>query len=283
MAGRLLYFKGQDEMGNSTVKEGHTDDPIKLTKELINQYRKSLEDRGFGQQTISMYFCYLNRLYNFLQGDKEITDESLKQWVASLKEEGLSDRTINLHITSVNGLLRFCGYNDTPVSVLSVHRREKWKELTRDEYLHLLSCAKKHGSERDYLLIKTLATIGIYVSDLPFITVEACRKGVVELPDNREIVIPDSFNQELLSYIESHGLETGPIFVTKYGKNIARANIASYIKRMGKEAGIEKGKCTASALHRLYENTQKEITQHLMSLHMQEYDKLLNEEKKKVS
>ncbi len=256
---------------------------VKLTKELINQYRKSLEDRGCGQQTISMYFCYLNRLYDFLQGDKEITDESLNQWVATLKKEGLSDRTINMHISSVNGLLRFYGCKDTPVSVLSVHRREKWKELTRNEYLQLLSYVKENGSERDYLLIKTLATIGIYVTDLPYVTVEACRKGVMELPDNREIEIPESFDQELLSYIENCGLDKGSIFVTKYGKDIDRANISRYIKRMGEEAGIEKGKCTASSLHRLYERTQREITQHLMSLHMQEYDKLLNEEKKKVS
>ncbi len=256
---------------------------VKLTKELINQYRKSMEDKGFGQQTISMYSCYLNRLYDCLQEDKEITEDSLKQWVEYLKEEGFSDRTINMHISSVNGLLRFCGFNGAPVSVLSVHRREKWKELTRDEYLQLLSYVKERGSERDYLLIKTLATIGIYVTDLPYVTVEACREGVVKLPDDREIVIPESFNQELLSYIESHMLEEGPIFVTKYGKDIDRSNIAHYIKRMGEEAGIEKGKCTASALHRLYENTQKEITQHLMSLHMQEYEKLLNEEKKKIS
>ncbi len=258
------------------------DNSVELTKELINQYRKSLEDRGCGQQTISMYFCYLNRLYDFLQGNKEITDKSLNQWVAFLKEKGFSDRTINMHISSVNGLLRFCGCNDTPLSVLYVHRREKGKELTRNEYLQLLSYVKGHGSERDYLLIKTLATIGIYVTDLPYVTVEGCRKGVVELPDNKEIVIPDSFKQELLSYIESHELEKGPIFITRHGQNIDRANISRYIKRMGEEAGIEKGKCTASALHRLYENTQKEITQHLMSLHMQEYEKLLREEEKKL-
>ncbi len=161
-------------MGISTINEEHTGNPIKLARELINQYRESLEDRGYGQQTVSMYFCYLNRLYDFLPGDKEITDESLQQWVKHLKEEGLSDRTINLHITSVNGLLRFCGYNDTSVSVISVRRREKLSELTRDEYIKLLSYVKDHGSERDYLLIKTLATIDIYVAELSFITVEAC-------------------------------------------------------------------------------------------------------------
>ncbi len=273
-------------MDTSTTKSNATDEsgrPIKLTKTLINQYRQSLINRDCGQQTISMYLCYLNRLYEFLQGDKEITVESLKQWEISLKEEGLSDRTINMHISSVNGLLRFCGRKDVSVSVIPVERREKLPELTRDEYLQLLIYVKDNGTERDYLLIKTLATIDIYVAELPFVTIEACQKGIVELPNSKEVIIPNSLDEELLSYIKSRGLKKGSVFVTKHGGNIDRSNITRYIKQMGERAGIEKGKCNASSLHRLYERTQKEITQHLMSLHMQEYEKLLEEEKKKVS
>ncbi len=71
-----------------------------------------------------------------------------------------------------------------------------------------------------------------------------------------------------MSYIENCGIKTGSIFVTKCGDNIDRVNITHYIKQMGEQAGIEKEKCNASSLHRLYERTQKEISQHLMSLHM---------------
>ncbi len=265
------------------MSEAQKDTTIKLTKELMNRYRKSLEDRGCGKQTISMYFCYLNRLYDYLQGDKVITDEVLKQWVDSLKEEGYSDRTINMHISSVNGLLRFCGRNSVPVSVLSVHRREALPELTRKEYLQLLSYVKKHGSDRDYLLIKTLATIDIGVTDLPFITAKSCKNGVVELPGNKEVVIPESFRQELIDYTRRHQIQEGPVFVTRYGNHLDGTNITCMIKRLGEEAGLDKKKCTPSMLHRLYENTQKEITDHLMSLHMQEYEKLLDEEKKRVN
>ncbi len=189
-------------MSTSATKEEQNSEnrSVRLTKTLINQYRKSLEDRACAQQTISMYFCYLNRLYDFLPGDREITDESLKQWVRYLKEEGYSDRTINMHISAVNGFLRFCGDTDAPVSVIAVHRRSEMPELSRDEYLQLLSYVKDHESERDYLLIKTLATIDIGVTDLPCVTAEACKKGVVELPNSREITIPESLKQELLAY-----------------------------------------------------------------------------------
>ncbi len=258
------------------------DKPVKLTKELINQYQESLIMRGYEKQTISMYLCYLNQLYTFLPGERELTDENIGQWVTRLKKEGYSDRTINMHITSINGLLRFCGCKKVPISVISVPRKAEISELTRDEYLKLLSCVKKYGSDRDYLLIKTLATIDITLSSLSSLTVEACRKGIIKLSNNRNAVIPDSLKQELLSYIKEKGICSGCVFITDSRNRLDRTNITHTIEKYGIRAGIDLSKSNPRALHRLYERTQEEITQYLMSFHMQEYEKLLDEEKKKV-
>jgi len=263
-------------------KELSDDCPIKMTKTLMDQYREFLVNRACETQTISMYFCYLNRLYAFLPEEKELTEESLRGWLESLQDKGYSDRTINMHISSVNGLLRFCGHKNMHLSVATVPRSAQLPQLTRKEYLKLLSFVKKHGSERDYLLIKTLATIDISVTDLSLLTVEACKKGMIEFPNNREAVIPDSLKQELLSYVEKEKLTGGSVFLSNRGNPMDRSNITHMIERFGKEAGIEQKKCNLRALHDLYERTQEEITQRLLSLHMKEYEKLLKEEQKKV-
>ncbi len=256
------------------------DRPVKLTKTLMNQYRESLENRGCRQQTISMYFCYLNRLYSYLPGNKELTDKNIKKWIADLKSQGYSNRTINLHLSSVNGLLKFCGSKNVPMPVISVPRHAEMSELTRDEYLKLLSYTKEHGSDRDYILIKTLGTIDIEVADLDCLTVESCRNGKVKLSNNKEIVIPDCLKHELLIYIEEHGPDTGPIFISRQGNSMDRSNITHSIEKLGKEAGIEWKKCNPSALHRLYRHTQEEINQQLLSMHMQVYEQLLENEQK---
>ncbi len=263
-------------------KELSDDRPVKMTKTLMDQYREFLENRACGTQTIQMYFCYLNRLYAFLPEEKELTEENLKGWVASLKDKEYSDRTINMHISSVNGLLRFCGRRNMHLSVSSVPRSAQLPQLTRKEYLKLLSFVKKHGSERDYLVIKTLATIDISITELSLLTVEACQKGEIEFPGHQEIRIPDSMKQELLSYIGKNGLTSGSVFLSNRGNPMDRLNITHRIERYGLEAGIEREKCTPRALHDLYERTQEEITQRLLSLHMKEYEKLLKEEQKKV-
>ncbi len=272
-------------MGTTVTKKLETskdDEPVKLTKDLMNQYRESLIMRGCEKQTINTYLCYLNRLYAFLPEGKELTDENIRQWVTHLKNEGYSDRTINLHISSINGLLRFCRHNKVLISVISVPRDAEIPELTRDEYLKLLSYVKRHGSERDYLLIKVLATIDITLSDLSLLTVEACQEGMIKLPNNQDVVIPESLKQELLSYIKKEGIHSGSALVTNTGNQLNRSNITHMIKKYGTKAGIATDKSNPRALHNLYERTQEEITQHLMSLHMQEYEKLLDEEKKKV-
>ncbi len=107
--------------------------PVKLTKDLLNQYRDFLTRRGCGKQTISMYFCYLNRLYDFLPGEKELSDENISQWMVSLKEQGYSDRTINMHISAVNGLMKFYGRRNVTVSIVTVPRTVDLPELTREE------------------------------------------------------------------------------------------------------------------------------------------------------
>ncbi len=271
-----------DTLVTKQMATSEVDQPIKLTKRLMNQYRESLVTRRCEKQTINMYFCYLNRLYAFLQGDKELSDENLKRWIESLKHKGYSNRTINMHISSVNGLLRFCGHKKAPVSVVSAPQNADMSELTRDEYLQLLSHIKRCGSERDYLLTKTLATMDINVIDLSFLTVEACQKGVVEFPDHRQVVIPDNLKKNLFAYIERNGLTDGPVFVTKQGNPVDRSNINHAIERYGEEAGLDARKCNPKALHSLYLRTQEEIAQHLKSLHMQEYEKLLDQEEKKV-
>ncbi len=258
-------------------------EPVKITKTLLNQYRDSLLSRACKQQTINMYLCYLNQLYAFLPEDKELTNERLRQWVEDLRGKGYSDRTINFHISSVNGLLRYCGRKKAPASVISTPKDADLPELNRDEYLKLISYVKKIGSERDYLLIKVLASVDINVIDLPLLSVDACREGVVEFPDNRKAYIPGSLQKELLSYIDKKKISSGSVFKTSRGNDLDRSNITHMVERLGKEAGINPEKCNPRALRRLYQRTQEKIDKDLLSLRMQAYDVLLNAEENRVS
>ena len=102
---------------------------------------------------------------------------------------------------------------------------EPQPELTRSEYLRLLSAAKALGKERTYLLVKVFATTGITVQELPRLTVEAAQAGKVVTYPNRvrqEVRISPCVGRELLEYAHSTGVASGPIFITRNGKTVNR-------------------------------------------------------------
>ncbi len=251
---------------------------LKLTRTLIDQYQDSLLSRGCKKQTINMYLCYLNRLYDYLQEDRHLTDENLKNWIVSLQEKGFSERTVNLHISSVNGLLKYCGQKKVSVALMSVPREAELPELTREEYLRLLFYARQYGSERDYLLIKTLVSVDLTVNDLSYLTKENCQNGVIVLPHNKMAFIPECLKMELLAYTKKSGIRSGVVFVSRYGNALDRYNITHKIEQLGKGAGIEAGKSNPRALHKLYQKTQERINHELMTFRWKAYEELLNAE-----
>lgn len=51
--------------------------------------------------------------------------------------------------------------------------RDKGRELDKGEYLRLLAAAKRRENWRLYYLMETLASTGMRVSELRFVTVQA--------------------------------------------------------------------------------------------------------------
>ena len=87
-------------------------------------------------------------------------------------------------LSALNRLLKFLGREDCKVKFLRVQRRafrEQGRELTQAEYRKLLDAAAAEGQERLGLLMETICAIGIRVSEVRYITVEAARLGRAEV------------------------------------------------------------------------------------------------------
>ena len=122
-----------------------------------------------------------------------------------LLAQGLMPSTVKLRISSVNGLLAFLElwkYQAQPPPWPNTE--EVQPELTRSEYLRLLSAARALGKEQVYLLVKVFACTGVRVQDLPQVTVEAVQEGRLLL--HKQLVsLPPSLCDELLSYAGKKG------------------------------------------------------------------------------
>lgn len=126
----------------------------------------------------------------------------------------------------------------------------------------MLSTARNLGRERVYLLVKLFATTGFHLEELPKVTVESVRAGVVSIVVNgiEEIIeFPGFLQRELLSFAGRNGIVSGPIFLVRSGKPMSRSDVAILIQQLCEAAQVPKEKGNSRCLRKLYLSTRAEI------------------------
>ena len=168
-------------------------------------------------------------------------------------------RSINSMLASVNSLLVFLGWSDCKVKNLRCQRQTycaEEKELSRAEYLRLLK-ASQHQEQLN-LVIQTICSTGIRVSELQYFSLEAVRRGEVTVQcksKTRTIFVPGKLKKILLNYAKRCGIRSGSIFVTRNGKPLNRSNIWAQMKRLCQRAQVNPAKVFPHNLRKLFART----------------------------
>ena len=113
----------------------------------------------------------------FLCGAK-VTSETIRPWKDDLREKNYAPSTINACLAALNGFFCFCGWTDCRARFLKIQRRlfrDSRQELTRGEYERLVAAAEATGDRGLALLMETICSTGIRVSEVQYITVEAAK------------------------------------------------------------------------------------------------------------
>ena len=230
---------------------------LRMRREDIDRFIAGWSEGQHREGTTKRYRMALLKFYDWLPEDKLIREETIGRWLDELAGAGYSHSTLNYLGAVCNRWLRYMG-------VREYRKKEKYdpgetsqSAVTREEYHRMLTAAKDLRDERAYLLIKVFANIGIWVRDLPLLTVDAVRAGEVE-SGRRTIHMPPCLGKELLSYAGFHG-KTGVIFGTRTGNALQEARIAASLREVSKAAGLTKGKGSPSSLQKFYWSTMEEL------------------------
>ncbi len=253
-----------------------------LTQERIEGYLDSLAEKGRVQGTIDGYRRGMARLYRDLPSDdKVIRQDTLRQWRERLMRDGYSATAINLFLVAANGYLAYAGAREFQVTEKLKVPKESQPELTRGEYLRLLSTARALERERVYLLVKVFGNSDLPVQELENLTVEAAGTGTLNVVYNcsTEIIrFPRSICRELLAYAQRKGIRTGPIFLTRDGTPMSRTNVTAGIRQLCAAAQVPEEKGSPRCLRKLYQTTREGIERNIALLVEQAQDRLLEEE-----
>lgn len=259
---------------------------VPLTPETIGGYLEHLQAKGRAQGTIDSYSRKIKRLYRELPEDgKMIRQGTLRVWREELSQAGCTPAAINQFIVAANGYLEYMGAREFQVVDKLDAVPDPQPELTRGEYLRLLSTARSLGREQVYLLVKLFGNTDLPVQELGHVTVEAVRAGMlsVSYSCSKEIIrFPGCLCRELLDYARSRGIHTGPVFLTRNGKPIDRTNVTVSIRRLCRAAQLPEEKGSPRCLRKLYQATREGIERNVTLLVERAQDRLMEEEQLQI-
>lgn len=252
-----------------------------LARSDIDLYLQDVASRGCKQGTLENYRRSLLNFFDWLPEGKRVSREKVYEYQEYLIGKYTS-RTVNMKMTAINGILGFLDLREYQSTVkASVDDTAIQPELSRNEYLCMLSAAKAIGDERLYLIIKLFGTTGIAVQEFDKVTVEAVRSGtIVTFPNRNRLAlrIPACVQSELLEYAKEKGVKSGPIFLTKEGRPLGRTTLSNMVPHIARYAKVEENKCTSRCLQKLYAETWDTIKSNVNVMLQMTYDKLLEQE-----
>lgn len=238
-----------------------------ITNKALKRFKHYLYEEERSENTIEKYMRDIRSFCEWLQ------DRCIDKSVVIEYKKGLCNmyaaRSVNSMLSSINAFFVFMGWYDLKVKTLKIQRQiftDKSKELSKAEYERLLFAAKDRKNERLYYLIQTIASTGLRVSEIKYVTCEAVREGQAVIYCKgkiRQIFLPKKLCKMLKKYIKSQNIKNGPVFITKTGKPLDRSNIWKMLKDLCEGAGVPKDKVFPHNFRHLFARTfyslQKDI------------------------
>lgn len=233
----------------------------------VYEFKEHLQKCEKSSLTVEKYLRDVLAFLNW-NGGREISKDIALEYKKELSEK-YAPASVNSIISSLNAFFDFCGFFGCKIKTVKIQRKifsGKEKELTKAEYERLLKVAKNKKNERLYLIMQTICSSGIRVSELQYITVEAAKTGIAEISCKgkmRYVFLAKELCKMLLKYAKAHNVERGSVFVTKNGNPVDRSNIWSDMKKLCEAARVDKSKVFPHNLRHLFARTyytmQKDI------------------------
>ena len=242
----------------------------KITTETIKSFNDYLIDEEKVAATVNKYLHDVGEFQIWL-GEKELCKTAVLAYKSYLCER-YAPASVNAALSSLNIFFNFMEWYDLRVKNLKIQKQifaSTDKELTKAEYDRLLQSAKQKKNERLYLLMQTICSTGIRVSEVRYVTVEAVSRGIAEINckgKRRQVFLPKQLCQILKQYIKEQKIKSGAVFVTKNGNPLDRSNIWSDMKKLSKAANVSEKKVFPHNLRHLFARTYYSLQKDIVRL-----------------
>ena len=234
----------------------------------LNGFTAYMMENEKSENTVEKYSCAVEEMGKWIMRN-EIdepfgTEENAKLTALGfknyLKASTLRPSSVNVKLAAVNLYLKYLGYDEN-VRYIRLQKRiftEESREMTVSEYRRLVKAAMERGNERLALIMETMASTGMRVSELKYVTVESLRKRKLEIDMKnkvRIIFLPQKLCIKLYIYAGRRDIKSGQVFLTGSGHMITRKQVWSEMKNLCQYAGIESTKVFPHNMRHVFAKT----------------------------
>ena len=217
--------------------------------EMLEPYEQFLREEERSRATVEKYLRDVRKFWGYVRADgKEAFDKAIVLEYKQYLSERYKTSSVNSMLAAINSYFDYLGRDECKVKLFKIQRvqfSEKRRELTEKDYERLVHTAERKGDVRMSMLLQTIGSTGIRISELRFITVESLENGRADIYNkgkSRIALLPVELVKVLKRYCRRAGILSGSIFITRSGKMMDRSNISKRMKQLGREAGVDTAK-----------------------------------------
>lgn len=242
----------------------------KITEKDIINFRNYLITEEKSSATIEKYIRDVAAFSEWLE-DAELCKDKVIKYKKHIQKK-YAERSVNSMLSSLNAFFKFLGRHDLKIKILKIQKRifaDQNKELSKAEYERLLKAAKSKNDKRLYLLMQTICSVGLRVSEIKYVTVESVKSELATIDCKgkiRQVFLPKALCRMLKKYIKERNIKSGSVFITKTGRPLNRSNIWKMMTALCEEAKVSKDKVFPHNLRHLFARTFYKINKDIVRL-----------------
>lgn len=203
------------------------------------KFEDFLSKSNLSKNTVTSYVWTANY---FCENYETVNKENLLAYKSYLIEH-FKPQTINLRLQAINKYLEFIKKERLKMKFVKVQQKNFLENVISDaDYKFLKKQLKKDGYMEWYFVVWFLTATGARVSELLHIKVEHVQIGYLDMYTKggkiRRLYIPKKLKEQALLWLSDKKLESGYIFLNRFGERITTRGISQQLKYFAGKYGL---------------------------------------------
>ena len=208
---------------------------------MATTFENFLRRSDLSKNTVSSYVWTVNY---FEKTYGEFNKKNLLAYKGYLVEH-FKPQTVNLRLQAVNKYLEFSKQDKLKMRFVKVQQKNFLENvISNADYKFLKTSLLKDGCKDWYFVVWFMTATGARVSELLQIKAEHVQAGHLDIYTKggkvRRIYIPKTLQKEALQWLQERCLNSGYIFLNRFGERITTRGIAMQLKHFADKYGLKR-------------------------------------------